>query len=356
MLKLYDRILKVAPRNVPVVVQGESGVGKELVVREIHRKSPRKDGPFVPVDCGAIPPDLMESELFGRAKGGFTGASTDKAGLFEEASKGTIFLDEIANLPPAMQVKLLRVLQEGEVRRVGSNKLIPLDARLLAATNKDLELEVKEGRFRGDLLQRISVFPIKVPPLRDRELDVALLCNHFIQKHAVDLDSNVKRLSDEALEVLARFSWPWNVRQLENVIREALIEAGPVEEIDSNNEAIRTIAEAIKQGGWAIDSRLPTTEAKPSDEVASNGFEDLNAAEIWAAIKNGKVRKTLPEWSAHIGVPKTLAVVELMVEDYRGYPTDAETRLLFNSSYDACWKGWMHRNKGKKTSGKLSQT
>lgn len=248
-----------------------------------------------------------------------------------------------------MQVKLLRVLQEGEVRRVGSNKLIPLDARLLAATNTDLETEVREGRFRGDLLQRISVFPIKVPPLRERELDIALLCKHFIQKHAVALDSNVKRLSEEALEVLANFSWPWNVRQLENVLREALIEAGEAEEIEADNHAIRIIADAIKAAEAATGSKV-------LNEAVSNGLENFSATEIWSAIKEGRVVKTLPEWSETIGVPKTLAVVELMMDDYHGYPSDAETRILFNSSYDACWKGWMHRNKRKKTSGKLSQT
>jgi|GEM_PF-5072398 len=342
MLKLYDRILKVAPANVPVVIQGDSGVGKELVAREIHGHSLRKDGPFEAIDCGAIPSELMESELFGHAKGSFTGALKDKPGLFEVAKGGTIFFDEIGNLPIMMQSKLLRALQEGQFRRVGSNKTIALDARVLAATNKDLDQEVKEGSFKGDLLQRIRVIVLNVPPLKDRLEDIAPLCEHFLAKHS----STVTSISGEALRVLAAYVWPWNVRELENLIRRAIVEAGAATEIDVANDAIRDIADA---NAIAQSAQNQVTDQVLSDSKAV--AHDMSPAEIWQQIKKGSARKTLPQWATQIGIPKTLEVIDLVVQEYRGYPPDEETRTLFNSSYDACWKGWMHRNKHKRSPG-----
>ncbi|HYX28845.1 MAG TPA: sigma-54 dependent transcriptional regulator, partial [Pyrinomonadaceae bacterium] len=253
MLKLYDRIVKVAPANVPIVIQGESGVGKELVAKEIHHHSLRKDGPFIAIDCGAIPTELMESELFGHVKGSFTGALNDKLGLFEEAKSGTIFFDEIGNLPLLMQNKLMRALQEGQIKRVGSNKTIPFDARVLAATNKNLAKEVEEKRFQGDLLQRMSVIVLNVPPLKERVEDIAALCDHFLVKHVDPAVSQVKRISEDALEVLAGHTWPWNVRELENVIRRAIVEAGTATEIDMANDAIREIAEANASAHYCED-------------------------------------------------------------------------------------------------------
>lgn len=332
MRKLYDRILKVAPRDVPVVVHGESGVGKELVVREIHRHSARRDGPFIPVDCGAIPAELMEAELFGHVKGGFTGAAADKAGLFEEAKNGTVFLDEIANLPSAMQAKLLRALQEGEVRRVGSNKLISFDARVLAATNKHLETEVNEGRFRGDLLQRISVFQIQVPPLRERERDIRPLCIHFINKHAAALAINVSSISDEALEVLARFSWPWNVRQLENVIREALIEAVDTNMIDHHNEAIRKIAALIDAKQTNGLSYKPDQD---SSIVLRNDWADKPAAEIFELLKGRRLKAKLYVLRSKLNERNFIELLRLLQQwardEYnREYPPEEVTMEVFD--------------------------
>jgi DNA-binding NtrC family response regulator len=334
MRKLYDRILKVAPREVPVVVHGESGVGKELVVREIHRLSARKDGPFIPVDCGAIPADLMEAELFGHVKGGFTGAAADKAGLFEEARNGTVFLDEIANLPIAMQAKLLRALQEGEVRRVGSNKLISFDARVLAATNKHLETEVSEGRFRGDLLQRISVFQIQVPPLRERERDIRPLCNHFINKHAAALANNVKGISDEAVEVLARFSWPWNVRQLENVLREALIEAVDADIIDHYNEAIRKIA-ALTAAKKQTDGLGSSVEQDSSSMTSLDECADKPAAEIFDLLKGRRLKAKLYVLKSKLNERNFIELLQLLQQwardEYnRGYPPEEVTQEVFD--------------------------
>src|SRR5512138_80841 len=218
MLQVFKTAARVAASDATVLILGESGTGKELVARAIHSASPRAQGPFVPVDCGAIAEGVLESELFGHVRGAFTGAQQARRGLFEEASHGTIFLDEIGDVGPGLQARLLRALQEGTIRRVGANEAIPVDARVVAATNKDLEEAVKAGRFREDLYYRLNVVTLRIPPLRERREDVPLLAEHFAAKHA----RGDGAISPEARELLVRYPWPGNVRELENVVARAL--------------------------------------------------------------------------------------------------------------------------------------
>lgn len=224
MIELYKQIALVAPSRSTVLITGESGTGKELVARALHRNSPRAQGAFVAVNCGAITETLLESELFGHVKGSFTGATADKRGLFEEANAGTVFLDEIGETSLAVQVKLLRVLQEGEMRRVGSARPVRVDVRVLAATNRDLEREVKEGRFREDLFYRLSVVTICVPPLRERTEDLPLLAANALRQ-AREAGARATTISEEALAVLNQYEWPGNVRELENTIAHAALYA-----------------------------------------------------------------------------------------------------------------------------------
>lgn len=223
MRVVFDISEKVAPYNTTVLITGESGTGKELVARGIHNRSLRKDGPFVAINCGSIPENLLESELFGFVKGAFTGANRDKPGLFEEASTGTLFLDEVGELPLAMQVKLLRVLQEHEIRRIGAAKSTAIDVRVLAATARDLESMVQEKTFREDLFYRLNIVNIVVPPLRDRRDDLALLCEHFIKKMNIRFGKKVVDISSKAMELIVKHEWPGNVRELENVIERAVV-------------------------------------------------------------------------------------------------------------------------------------
>jgi DNA-binding NtrC family response regulator len=218
MQKLFRAIDKTAASSATVLITGESGVGKELVARAIHFGGPRASKPFVPVNCGAIPEQLVESELFGHVKGAFTGAATSREGFFKTADTGTIFLDEISELSPATQVKLLRVLQEGEVLMVGSSQARQVNVRVLAATNKNLQNLVKRGAFREDLFFRVSVINIEVPPLRERGDDILLLINHLAEKLARTSNRSTPRFSNEALAALKKYSWPGNVRELENIL------------------------------------------------------------------------------------------------------------------------------------------
>ncbi len=227
MQKLKSTIRVVAPTRTTVLVLGESGTGKELVARAIHDASPRRDAKFVALNCAAIPATLLESELFGHVKGAFTDAVRDKRGLFEEADGGTLFLDEIGELPPPLQAKLLRALQESEIRKVGDTGSIKIDVRLVAATLRDLAEDVAVGRFREDLYYRLNVVPVQVPPLRDRSEDIPQLARFFAERHAARHQRSVA-LSEVAIETLARQPWPGNVRELENVIERALVLAdGP---------------------------------------------------------------------------------------------------------------------------------
>ncbi|MGQ9645234.1 MAG: sigma-54-dependent transcriptional regulator [Thermodesulfobacteriota bacterium] len=223
MQKIFEVITKVAQYKSTILITGESGTGKELVARALHYNSDRAQSPFVAVNCGAIPENLLESELFGHAKGAFTDAIRTKKGLFEEADGGTLFLDEIGELPPQLQVKLLRVLQEGEIRRIGESKPIQVDVRIVAATVKDLVKEVNEGRFRDDLFYRLNVLPIHIPPLRERKEDIPLLTAHFIKKYGEAMGKDVVGIDSKALEALMNYKWYGNVRELENTIERAIV-------------------------------------------------------------------------------------------------------------------------------------
>ncbi len=222
MLEVYKLVARVAASLSTVLVVGESGTGKELVARAIHMHSARSTGAFVAVNCTALTETLLESELFGHAKGAFTGAVQTKRGLFEEAQGGTLFLDEIGDINPKMQAQLLRVLQEGEIRRVGGSEPIRIDVRVVAATNRDLEEEVQRGRFREDLYFRINVVTIRLPSLRERPEDIPLLVDHFLSKYAQREGRAEAGIADDAMEILRRYNWPGNVRELENVIERAL--------------------------------------------------------------------------------------------------------------------------------------
>ena len=222
MQEAYRLLAQAAALDISVLLLGETGTGKELAARAIHYHSARKEHRFVPVNCGALPPDLVESELFGHARGAFTGAAAAKAGLFEEAHLGTLFLDEVGELPLATQVKLNRVLQEKEVRRVGDNAAVKVDVRILAATHRDLRAELAAGRFREDLYYRLHVFPVRLPPLRERPEDVPLLAGHFVEKHARAFRREVEGLEPDALRALSAYPWPGNVRELENAVERAV--------------------------------------------------------------------------------------------------------------------------------------
>ena len=224
--EVFDTIRKIADSPSTAMITGESGTGKELVARAIHFNSYRRDKPFMSVNCGAIPEGLMESELFGHVRGAFTGAVANKVGLFSAAEGGTLFLDEITEIPPLLQVKLLRAIQLREIRRVGDTKDMKTDVRLIAASNRDLEGAVQEGILREDLFYRLNVIPIQLPPLRERREDIPLLIAHFLQKFSKELGKDVRAVAPEAMAVLERYHWPGNIRELENVLERAIVLGG----------------------------------------------------------------------------------------------------------------------------------
>jgi len=221
MQEIYNLIAKVADTDSTIMILGESGTGKELVARALHFNSSRQHQPFVAINCSALPENLLESELFGHKKGSFTGAVQDKMGLFEEAQQGTIFLDEINSMPLQLQTKLLRVLQERQLRRVGDTRTIPINVRVLAATNEPLYEKIKAGTFREDLYYRLAVIPLEIPPLRERTDDIPLLVNHFIHKNAHQTGAEPKKIEPLAVDSLSHYHWPGNVRELENAIERA---------------------------------------------------------------------------------------------------------------------------------------
>ncbi len=222
MRAIFDMIQTVAPQTSRVLITGESGTGKELVARAIHENSVRAQAPFITINCGAFPETLLESELFGYMKGAFTGANENRQGLFQAAHGGTLFMDEIGNMSLTMQVKLYRVLQEGKVRPIGSTEESDVDVRIIAATNKEFEKEIAEGRFREDLYYRLSVIPIQVPPLRDRRDDIPLLARHFLERFCKTMEKPIERISPEAMTRLESYDWPGNVRELENTMERAV--------------------------------------------------------------------------------------------------------------------------------------
>lgn len=262
-LKMVGR---VAPSNLPVLITGESGTGKEIVASAIHRRSQRSGGPFVTVNCGAIPVELIESELFGHAKGSFTGAGSEHMGLWEQADGGTIFLDEITETNPLFQVKLLRALQEGEVRRVGSNRTLRLDVRVIAATNRDIEQEVAENRFRQDLMYRLNAVTIRLPPLRERAEDIPALTTHFATKSSLP-GASVASFSADAMQMLKSYPWPGNVRELENAVLHAVSMCDRIVYPEHLPERIRQAAASNQQGAEpGFSGEAPTGE---SDEFVT---------------------------------------------------------------------------------------
>ena len=251
MEQLWDRIEKVAPTRATVLITGETGTGKELVARAIHDLSPRSGGPFVASNCSALPETLLESELFGHVKGSFTGATNGRRGLFEEASSGTLFMDEVSSLTSGIQVKLLRVVQERVIQRVGSNTITPVDLRLLAATNVDLSAEVERGAFRADLFYRLNVFALRVPPLRERGDDIPLLAHHFLERIVTQYGVAAPTLPASTLRAMCEYDWPGNVRQLENYVEAAVIaNQGGIIEFESP-DAPEPVARRRSAGGLA---------------------------------------------------------------------------------------------------------
>ena len=254
MLDIFRTISKIAEYKTTVLVAGESGVGKELVARAIHHRSTRRGGPFVAVNCGAIPENLLESELFGHKKGAFTDAVQDRRGLFEEADGGSLFLDEIGELPLSLQVKLLRVLEEEKIRRVGDVRDIKIDVRIITATHRDLPAETKAGRFREDLFYRLNVLPIMVPPLRDRREDIPLLIDHFVARNNVRLGTSIRGLDTESRRLLFEYPWPGNVRELENTIERAMVLA------EGDQIVAQDLPERLREARDPVQTQLASGE------------------------------------------------------------------------------------------------
>ncbi len=248
MKEVLEMVARVAPTDATVLVQGESGTGKELIARAMHQNSKRKDGAFIPINCGALPENLLESELFGHVKGAFTGAHQNKKGLFEEADGGTLFLDEIGEMSPVTQVKLLRVLQDSEVRRVGANLGVKVDVRVVAATNQRLQERIKNNEFREDLYYRLQVIPIFLPPLRERKEEILPLVNHYLGFIAAKMNKAVKGLSPECERALLDYSWPGNIRELINAVERAVI-------LCRENEPIKPEDFALTLGGTILADR-----------------------------------------------------------------------------------------------------
>ncbi|HKQ77257.1 MAG TPA: sigma-54 dependent transcriptional regulator [Blastocatellia bacterium] len=264
MLELYKQIARVAPSRSTVLIVGESGTGKELIARSIHQHSARPKGPFVPVNCGALAETLLEAELFGYVKGSFTGAATDRKGLWEEAESGTLFLDEIGETSPAMQVKLLRALQEKEIRRVGATRNIKVDARVVAATNRDLEKEVEAKRFREDLFYRLSVVILRAPALLERRSDIPLLAERFLQGAAENAGRGPLKFTEETIKTLVAYDWPGNVRELESSIEHAALHARGAEiepeDLPSKLQSLEVREAARRSPLAALFDDLPTLD------------------------------------------------------------------------------------------------
>jgi DNA-binding NtrC family response regulator len=284
MVEIYKTLSKVAPTDATVIIEGETGTGKELIARLIHRFSTRSANPFVPVDCGAIPAALLESELFGSMKGAFTGAERDRVGVLEAANKGTVFLDEIGDIDAAFQVKLLRFLQEREIRPVGSSREKKVDVRVVAATNRDLQKMVEDGKFREDLWFRLNVVRLTLPPLRERRGDVALLTHYFLNKYNGRYNRDVK-LTESGLKALRDFTWPGNVRQLQHLVERLTILA-PNDRMDA--EAVQDAISAMEPAGAAGETLAETESDQIRRVLAATGGNKSRAAAIL-----GIERKTL---------------------------------------------------------------
>lgn len=316
MQEIFSTIDAIAGTSSTVIVEGESGTGKELIARAIHVRSQRSQKPFVVINCAAIPEALLESELFGHMKGSFTGAVADRRGLFEEAHEGTVFLDEIGELPIALQVKLLRVLQEGEIRRVGDSVVRKIDVRLIAATNRNLIEEVKQGRFREDLYYRLNVINVVAPPLRDRPDDIPLLAYHFLEKYREHMKKPVKRISVDAMQALQNYSWSGNVRELENVIERAVVLA--------NGDAVaaldlppRILGESFYVVSDGLDGELTDFHYQDAKDRALSAF---NRAYIGGLLKLTKGNVSLASAKAGMdrsNFKKLIKRYRLSVDEFR---------------------------------------
>lgn len=299
MQKVFENIQRVAKTDFDVLIVGETGTGKELVARAIHQHSRRREGPFVPVDCGAIPDQLMESEFFGHERGAFTGAHTRSLGLFEFANAGTVFLDEISQLLPRLQVKLLRVLQERTIRRVGSAKEISLDVRVIAASSLRLEDNIRQGSFRLDFYHRINVTRLELPALRDRAEDIPRLTDHFLARYAMELEKTPAELSPEVMEVLTSYSWPGNVRELQNVLKRALaMSAKPgISLEDLPDELVAHAGESRARDSTGFfqlrEQRLATFEKEFLRHLMSNCRGDVVCAARDARLPRGTLYRLL---------------------------------------------------------------
>jgi DNA-binding NtrC family response regulator len=284
MLEVYKLGARVSESKSTVLLQGESGTGKELIARAIHGNSPRRDKPFVPVNCGALPDTLLESEMFGYEKGAFTGAVGTKTGLFESASGGTLFLDEVGELGQALQVKLLRVMQDHEVRRVGGTHSIKVDVRIIAATNRDLEQFVKEGKFRDDLFYRLNVVRITLPSLTERQEDIPMLAHYFLQKCATGTTTPVRGFHPDTMELLNRYRWPGNVRELENAIERAVsLSHGPLLTPDD-------LPAAIRQAPIDADAKPESPDATESVCLTLEEVEKRHLVRVLKETKGNKVK------------------------------------------------------------------
>jgi len=302
MQDVFHSLEKVINSNVTVLIQGESGTGKELIARAIHYHSPTRSGkPFVAVNCSALPESLLESELFGHEKGAFTGAAGRRIGKFEQANGGTIFLDEIGLMTPATQSKVLRVLQEREFERVGGNELVKVDVRVISATNKDLEEEMKKGDFREDLFYRISVFPIRLPSLRDRKEDIVPLAYHFLQKFAAQESKNIKDISTDALDLMIAYNWPGNVRELENAMERAMVLSSGAE------VAAKDLPAAVRSLGekriYEADNTLASWIEKLEEEALRNALLECEGNISQTAKKLGIGRATIYRKAKKYGLP-----------------------------------------------------
>ncbi len=302
MQEVFKAVSKVIDSNVTVLLQGESGTGKELIARAIHFESKkRKNKPFIAVNCSALPESLLESELFGHEKGAFTGAAARRIGKFEQADGGTIFLDEIGEMTPATQVKVLRVLQEREFERVGGNELVKVDVRIISATNKDIEESVRKGEFREDLYYRISVFPIKIPPLRERKEDIPLLAEYFMQKYAEREEKEVNSIAPDAMELMMAYHWPGNVRELENAIERAVLLATTSEIVVNDLPPnVRSIGErkVVEQSG-ALNSWIEKLE----EEALRKALLECEGNVSLTARKLGIGRATVYRKAKKYGLP-----------------------------------------------------
>jgi two-component system response regulator AtoC len=284
MLEVYKLVARVSESKSTVLLQGESGTGKELIARAIHGNSPRRDKPFVPVNCGALPDTLLESEMFGYEKGAFTGAVGTKTGLFESASGGTLFLDEVGELGQALQVKLLRVMQDHEVRRVGGTHSIKVDVRIIAATNRDLEQFVKEGKFRDDLFYRLNVVRITLPSLIERQEDIPMLAHYFLQKCATGTTTPVRGFHPDTMELLNRYRWPGNVRELENAIERAVsLSHGPLLTPDD-------LPAAIRQAPIYADAKPESPDATEPVCLTLEEVEKRHLVRVLKETKGNKVK------------------------------------------------------------------